>query len=121
MNSIRSSRSRPPGLYSLLLILLTVAVWCTGCSAVTSDEPPVSDSTLVQVLLELHLASARAEVVRDVSPTLRDSILFHYGLDSTSFEAALSYYIDRPEEYKALYTKVLDQINEERFSTIREP
>lgn len=121
MNSTRSSRSRPPRFRNLFLAALTAAVCFGGCSAVTSDEPPLSDSTLVQVLLELHLARARTEVVRDVSPTLRDSILFHYGLDSTSFEAALSYYIDRPEEYKALYTQVLDQINEERFSTIKEP
>jgi len=96
---------------ALVLGLLTLS----ACSAFTSDEPPISDSTLVEVLIELHLVSARLELQYDHQPAARDSILFIYGLDAQRFEDIMAYYADHPEAYSAIYTTMLDRISAERL------
>ena len=102
----------PPFLkYILLAALLTLS----ACSAITSEAPPIADSTMVEVLIELHLAEARLDLQYDLVPAVRDSILFKHGLDEPRFLAILDYYADHPEEYSALYTTVLDRISDERL------
>ncbi len=96
---------------ALVIGLLTLS----ACSAFTSDEPPISDSTMVEVLIELHLANARLELQYDRRPAVRDSILFKYGLDAQRFQDVMAYYADHPEAYSALYTTMLDRISAERI------
>ena len=97
--------------YTLLVGLLTLS----ACSAITSEEPPIADSTMVEILIELHLTDARLDLQYDLLPAVRDSILFKHGLDEPRFLAILDYYADHPEEYSALYTTVLDRISDERL------
>ncbi len=87
----------------------------SACSAFTSDEPPISDSTMVEVLIELHLVNARLELRYDRQPAVRDSILFKYGLDAQRFQDVMAYYADHPEAYSAIYTTMLDRISAERI------
>ena len=89
-----------------LLLLLS------ACSSFSPEEPPIADSTLVDVLAEMHLAGARVEVGYEVPPGMRDSILVHFGLDSTRFREAMLYYAERPEDYLTLYDHVLDRLSE---------
>jgi hypothetical protein len=96
---------------TLLAALLTLP----ACSAIISEEPPITDSTMVEVLIELHLTDARADLHYDLAPALRDSIFFKYGLDEQRFLEILDYYADHPEAYAAVYTTVLDRINDERM------
>ncbi|RMH51869.1 MAG: DUF4296 domain-containing protein [Bacteroidetes bacterium] len=93
----------------LALVLLTAG----ACSVVTEPDPPVADSTLVAVLADLHLADVRASLVHDVPPGTRDSVLAHHGLTPAEFEAALRYYVERPDAYLELYNRVLDHLTEE--------
>jgi hypothetical protein len=89
---------------------------CTGlpaCSAIGSEERPVPEETLIEVLIELHLAGARAGADLDVPPGLRDSILTRYGLDDASFAQGMEYYVQRPDDYAALYNTVLDRLSAE--------
>ena len=97
--------------YAFLAGLLTLS----ACSAFTSDEPPISDSTMVEVLIELHLTNARLELRYDLPPSIRDSILFRHGLDVQRFEDIMAYYADHPEAYAALYSTMLDRISAERL------
>ena len=108
------SLSRSPAL-PFLAYLLPALLILPGCSAITSEEPPIADSTMVEVLIELHLADARLDLQYEVVPAVRDSILFKHGLDEQRFLAILDYYADHPEEYSALYTTVLDRISDERL------
>ena len=96
---------------ALVIALLTLS----ACSAFTSDEPPISDSTMVEVLIELHLVTARLELQYDHQPAVRDSILFKYGLDAQRFQDIMAYYADHPEAYSAIYTTMLDRISAERL------
>ncbi|GIV60270.1 DUF4296 domain-containing protein [Rhodocaloribacter litoris] len=87
---------------------------CTACSSLSPDAPPVADSTLVEVFIDLHLAAARADLYRDLPPGTRDSVLARHGLTPEEFEAAIRYYVEHPDAYVELYTRVLNRLNEER-------
>ena len=106
----RKSTPKLPLLPLLSLLLITLS----SCSLTTPAQPPVPDSLMVEVLLDLHLAAARAEIYTDVSSTLRDSILTEHGLDTTRFQDVMQYYFDQPEAYAPLLKQVLDRLNEQR-------
>jgi hypothetical protein len=94
--------------------LLAGAAGLGGCSALTSEAPPVADSTFVETMVELHLLRARHEFYRDGRQdleALRDSVLLRHGLTEARFEAALRYYSKRPEAYEALSTAVVDTLS----------
>ncbi len=93
---------------------ILMAVLLSACSSFSTPEPPLSDSTLVEVLIDLTLTSARSDLYQDVPPGARDSVLASHGLTRDDFEAAMKYYAEHPEEYLELYTTVLNRLNEER-------
>lgn len=95
---------------AFLIVLLMVGV---GCSAST-QKGPLHDSTMVDLLIELHLAAARAEATNEIPPNIRDSILIAYGVDSTTYADAITFYAERPEKYLEIYSRVLDRLNSER-------
>ena len=79
-----ASRSTLYALRFTLLFLLLPA-----CGVLPSEVPPIKDETLIEVLVELHLLEARFEVHEDLPPSLRDSVLARYGVDSTALDATL--------------------------------
>lgn len=82
-----------------------------GCSSFSAEEPALPDSTLVDVLTELHLAQVRVDLYKDTSFTaLRDSILAHHGVSEARLERALHYYSERPDEYVPIYGAVQDSL-----------
>lgn len=89
-----------------------VLVLAAGCAP--DGSKPVADSTMVEVLIELHLLNARLEIEDRPLVGSRDSILQRYGLDSASYAAAMRYYADRPQEYAELYGRVVDEMAAER-------
>ena len=96
----------------LLILLFTLA----ACAALPTEAPPVADSTMVDVLLEMHLAQARAERYSDVSSEVLHRILTRHGLNKDQFDEAMRYYADHPRQYVGLYDDVLDRLNAERGS-----
>ena len=98
--------------YASLVVLSLAGL--SACSVIAEPDPPVADSTLINVLIEFHLADARADLGYDLPPALRDSILAAYDLDSTAFEDAMAYYADRPDAYLALYNELLNHLSAER-------
>lgn len=102
-----------PTVQSLIerLVLLTLLLGALpACSSFAPEEPPVPDSTLVDVLVEMHLAEARRQLHGPIPPAMRDSILAHYGLDSTRLQATMDHYSKHPATYKQLYGMVLDSL-----------
>ncbi|MDX1547006.1 MAG: DUF4296 domain-containing protein [Rhodothermales bacterium] len=97
-----------------LLPAVLLAALLPACSALISDAPPVPDSTMVDVLIELHLGQARQARYGDLTPARRDSILALHGLDRPRFDEAMAYYADHPEELGLLYREALDRLQEER-------
>ena len=95
-----------------LLLLLTLPL--AACGSLTEPDPPVPDSTVVDVLTDLHLLDARSGEMGDVPPGTREALLAAHGLDSTRFDRALLFYADHPERYFAVYDSVVSRLSEER-------
>lgn len=96
------------GLLALLLL--------SGCSSFSSNEPPVPDTTLTRVLVELHLTSTRESLDIPSRPGLRDSVLTRYDLEEEDLEASLQYYSRRPEAFESLYEAVVDSLRSTRYN-----
>ena len=121
MNGRRTSRLRAPirqrSSYPLTLLpsyLLAFLLALPACTGLPTEAAPVADSTMVEVLLEMHLAQARAERYGDVSAQLLRDVLARHGLDEEQFDDALRYYADHPQQYVGVYDAVLDRLNAER-------
>lgn len=96
----------------ILLAAATIAV-LSACSG-ASDPQPLADSTMVEVLIELHLANGRIEVTDEPLTVSRDSILRAYGVDRSTYADAVAYYADHPDAYSRVYGEVLDRLSAER-------
>lgn len=96
----------------------TVTVLCAAFLAVAGctggGSKPIADSTMVDILVELHLLNARMQVTERPFVGARDSIFQGYGIDSTTYANALSYYVDHPAEYASIYGRVVDELTAER-------
>ena len=94
--------------------LLAAGLLLAGCGGTRSETAAV-DSTLVNVLVELHLLAARQAVVGDVTPALRDSVLVHYGLDSATVARRLLHYARDPEAFRRLYQQIQERLMLEQY------
>jgi len=94
---------------------LCVLILCAGCSG---REAPVDDvvvdSLHAEVLIDLHLADARAEVTGEPRDSLRGVALAIHQLDSLALKAILDQYAQHPEEAVALYEQAGEQLTTER-------
>ena len=98
---------------SLFLVVLFLP-WA-GCSSPLADQPPISDSTYVELMIDLHLATGRSQILQDTTLSIRDSIFAKYGIDSTQFEAIGAYYARNPSQYLDTYDTILDKLSSERY------
>jgi hypothetical protein len=98
-----------------------VLLLVSACSNPLAEEPPVRDSIMVEVLVDAHLAERRHTLEQDVGVTMREAILARHGLDSAAYASAVAYFADHPEEYAALYDKVVERLHaeRERLDTLR--
>ena len=98
-----------------LLLCLGLCGALTACSSFSPEEPPLADSTFVDVLTELYLAQGRVTMYEDTTVVaLRDSVFSHYGVSQTQFDQALRYYSERPSAYMTIHDAVQDSLEEGR-------
>lgn len=65
---------------------------------------------MVDVLVELHMLNAREETRGQPLLGARDSIFARYGIDSTGYAEAVTYYADRPGAFGEIYGRVVDEL-----------
>ena len=117
----------------LALLLMAATALLTGCGVLSEDDAPVSDSIMVDVLVDLHLASAR-QARRAASDSLAAdsattpagsvdgpapapaSVLAAHNLDRSAYEEAVAYYVDHPAAYGKLYDAVIERLSIERYA-----
>lgn len=109
----RFQRSSPWRLDVVACGLALVIMVSTGCGR-DSERQAISDSTMVDLLVELHLANARIEITDRPLPIPRDSILAAYGADSAAYAQTLEHYAEHPDLYSRIYGDVLDRLRAER-------
>jgi hypothetical protein len=95
----------------------------SGCSG-DSAEGPVADSTMVPLLIDLHLFRARSTFRerRELSDSIfvaRDSIFARRGVSREQMQEMMNVYARNPERYTDLYTTVIDSLNALRVSLSR--
>lgn len=111
MTSNRSHMNRTRLLYVIPLVLsLNGSAVLGGCSAFEPGQASVPDSTLVEILVDLHIAGARERLGYEGPDGIRDSILVQHGVDEEAFRASLDYYVEDSRAYVILYREVLDRI-----------
>lgn len=116
----RDDRSLPPYTVRvpvdarLKVLVVGVLLVVGGCSAFSSDDPPLPDTTVVALLADLRLAQSRAEVDASVPPHLNDSVFAAHGVSEQDYSAMMTYYAEHPDEYVDIYNAVLDRLNEDR-------
>ncbi|MEZ4701759.1 MAG: DUF4296 domain-containing protein [Rhodothermales bacterium] len=96
-------------------VLLTAG--CAPGEEAPDEPPPFPDSVFVDILIDLHLASARAQHWNDIGPGMKDSVLAHYGVTREQYDAAVEFYSAHPKAYLDAYNAALDELNVERFTT----
>jgi len=88
-----------------MAILILAAIGLAGCGEADEMEPRAAvDSTLVDALVDLHLADARGAVTEDpaLGDSLRDLVYAIHGLDSTQLDQRLADTALRPGAVAAL-------------------
>jgi len=101
---------------SLLAASVLAAPLLSACSAFSPEQPPVADSTMVQVLTDMHLAAERMNLAASPPAGLRDSIFTRHRVSPREYEAAMTYYSQHPEAYETLYNAVIDSLSALRSS-----
>lgn len=87
-----------------------------ACSGNSRSEKRLPDSTFTQVLTEFQLAAVRKSQTNSPPQGLRDSILAHYDVPGSDFDATLRYYSRRPKAFEALYQTVIDTLQALQYS-----
>ena len=96
-------------LYAAGLMLVTlIPQW--GCDEVAA---PIRREKLVAVLVDLHLVESRRQIVGDMPPETRDSVLAVHNVSPAVVERAIRYYGARPDDFLALYNTVIDSLSAE--------
>ena len=98
---------------SLCVTLLLLSA-CSNQN-VTEIQPPVADSVMIQVLIELHLAEARVDLFHESQTQHRDSILTKYQITQAEFEENMAFYRENPVTFHKLYSEALDHLSDERY------
>jgi hypothetical protein len=107
------------------LCLLVGGSLSLGACSLTSDAPPVADSTFSRVLVDIHLLSARKHQSAPLPRGLNDSLLAHHGIEREEFNATLRYYAHHPDVLTSLYNGVIDTLkaisNRRRYDPTSSP
>ena len=93
---------RRVGLLGLLL--------AAACTPREAPPPNLPDSVMVAVLVDVHLADARADRTGAPRDSLRAAALERHGLDTLAFGRAVAYFAAHPEAYLPLYDAALDRL-----------
>jgi len=107
----------------LIGAVLVCSLALPACSSFSSGRPPIPDSTLTDVLVEMHLVNSRLQLDVDTL-TVRpfpDSVLAKYGVDRPQLEETLRYYSRRPGAFSSLYEGVIDTLNATQRRELRQP
>lgn len=92
--------------YALVGLILLL----TGCEQHGRAPLGLPDSLMVDLLVDVHLADARASQTGASADSLRLEALEQYELDTLGFQEMLAYYAAHPEPYLAYYDEALDRL-----------
>ena len=106
------------------LKILIIYCFLLACSSSKERIPEgiLPEKELVSILKEVHLAEANFELLKTNSKEVAQKTLLNnyqeiyskYNIDENEFQQTLEYYSNHPEKLEGIYSKVLQDITEER-------
>ena len=106
------------------LKILIIFCFLLACSSSKERTPEgiLPKKELVSILKEVHLAEANFELLKTNSKEVAQNTLLNnyqeiyskYNIDENEFQQTLEYYANHPEKLEGIYSKVLEDITEER-------
>lgn len=93
-----------------VLILLGCVVGTTGCGGGSKDGPPIPDSLLVDVLVDVYSATARAHLESLNADSARAEAVARFGLDTADLTRTLNYFAENPDSASKFYQGALDSL-----------
>jgi len=95
---------------SAVIVFMLDFVVLTGCGANGSASPGIPDSLLVDVLVDVYSATARARLDGTNPDSARVEALAHFGLDTVSLNRTLHYFAENPDSAATVYQRALDSL-----------
>jgi hypothetical protein len=104
--------------YATFFILLLLATACGNNQVDSKPQPAIEDSTMAQLLTDMHLIDAitttNVVVTNDSLNILRKSlyeaIYKKFGVDEQTFKANFEYYKQQPQLMDSIYTQVITNL-----------
>lgn len=103
-----------------LLLGLCVMLWAS-CSTDKAPDYLISEDDVVPILVDVHLIDAYfyemyepaylEEYMSDSMSIAYSAIFEKHGVTADRFTKSIDYYSDRPETFRAIYEKVILQLN----------
>lgn len=104
----------------LIILILFGIISCTKGQYVPPGERILSEETMMNILIDFHVAEAGVQEGRIKSDTTTKHISIYYDhiyklydVKKKDFEKTFQYYISHPNEFDALYEKINEQMKRE--------
>ncbi len=104
------------------LVVPMVCAMVLVCSCKSDDMPAdiITEDVMVPMLVEMHWASAYFSIeytddsigYSNAVKYTQQEVLKKNGLTLDKFEKSIAYYTDHPEKFRAIYEKVIQQLDQ---------
>ncbi len=95
--------------------LTLIVIGCvSSCSPVQKElgTLPV-DSLMIEIMVDIHLMNARAELGYGGDELPMDTIIARHGLSRKDYDRQITFYTDHPDTYLAVLNKVTERIGQD--------
>lgn len=99
-----------------------ISSWCfvgllalsTSCASPKDEEFGMSlvDSLMIEVMVDIHLVNARAELGYGWKETSLDTIITRHGLSQKEYEDQIMFYTEHPDTYLAVLNKAMERMGQ---------
>jgi hypothetical protein len=105
-------------MYTKILLVVVVAGCMLGCK---KEEKPVgilSESQMINAIIELYIAEERAEAIgipydsiKRIFPQFESRVFAKLGVKDSVFKESMNYYMKDPKKLQRVYTAVVDSLS----------
>ena len=91
-----------------------LALCATACSPTPEELGATrADSLMIEIMVDIHLINARAELGYGVDELSLDTIITRHGLSRKEYDDQITFYTENPDTYLAVLNKVMERIGQD--------
>ncbi len=92
----------------------TLALCTAACSPAPEELGTTrADSLMIEIMVDIHLINARAELGYGVDELSLDTIITRHGLSRKEYDDQITFYTEHPDTYLAVLNKVMERIGQD--------